>query len=305
MMIKLSNTLVYEWQAWDGFLISHLIADYCRMPASYFDQPADFDRFLTPNIKAVLLQVNLSEQGWYPQKRQQIIGYLKSRNILVLNAQIVDITKSALHLLLESVDLPHLGATQELSDDSQLFVKSNLNWGGEVEERLPKGLHAKFIGEQSRSITRFDEYYLTTKKSLRPDAWQDSTIVIEKYVTNDENSFYRVYALGESVVVVKAHSDHLIKKISGDRRDKNFLLSKEQLQTEQTLLPKGLQELLCAFTQRVPVDYFCLDIVHDNENFYVVDLNTTPYSGVQPQTSDASDFLCVGLKNYIAKQVFT
>jgi hypothetical protein len=312
MMIKLSNTLVYEWQAWDGFLISHLIADYCRMPASYLDKPADFDRYLTPNIKAVLLQINLSEQGLYPQKRQQIIDYLQSRNILVLNLHIVDITKSALHSLLESVGLPHLGVTQDLrgapqglSDDTQVFVKSNLNWGGEVEERLPKELHAKFIGNQKRAITRFDEYYLSTKKNVPTDAWQDPTIAIERYVTNDENSFYRVYALGESVVVVKAHSDHLIKKISGDGRDKNFLLSKLQLQTEQTLLPKGLQELLSAFTQRVLIDYFCLDIVHDNENFYVVDLNTTPYSGVQPQTSSASDFLCVGLKKYIAKQALT
>lgn len=299
-MIKLSNTLVYEWEAWEGFLISHLITDYCRMPALYDDDPTLFDRYLTPNIKAVLLQVNLSEQGLYPRKRQVIIDYLKSRNLIVLNEQVLDITKSALHRLLDKAGLPHLKATQELDDSTPLFVKSNLNWGGEVEERLPKKLCDDFIAPE-RAITRFDEYYSIIKGDLPPDAWRDSSIVIERYVTNDENSFYRVYALGESLVIVKAHSDHLIKKISGDSRDTNCLLSKHQLLGEKSELPVGLHSLLSLFVQQVPIDYFCLDIVHDHENFYIVDLNTTPYSGEQPQTSDACNFLCLGLKQHLNK----
>ncbi len=301
-MTKLANTLVYEWEAWDGFLVSHLIADYCRMPASYNDDIVDIDRFLTPNIKAVLFQVNLSEQGMYPYKREQIIEHIKRRKIMVLNEDIVDITKSSLHSILQKAGIPHLAATPDLSEDVKLFVKSNLNWGGEVEERLPEELHEKFIGSTARKITRFDEYYLTTKKDLQPDSWRDTSIIIERYVSNEENSFYRVYALGESVVVVKAHSDHLIKKISGDPRDTNILLSKQQLRTRDTPLPNALQDVLFQFIENVKIDYFCLDIVHDNKDFYIVDLNTTPYSGEQLQAPDACHFLCAGLKRHIDKQ---
>lgn len=297
--IKLANILVYEWGAWEGFLISHLVADYCRISAAYEDAEQIVERYLSPNIKAVLLQINLSRQAGFPRQRQGIVDGLKSHQIKVLNEHVTDITKSALHELLAKADINSVRADITIDADAPLFVKSNLNWGGEVEQRLPADIRHRLFGEQQRSITAFDQYYVTTRAKLDPAAWQDDSIVIEKYIANNEDSFYRVYGFGDALVVVKAHNNSLIKKISGDQRDYNQFIHKHDLQNMSADLPGNLQTLLLAFLNNVDIDYFCLDIVHDTENFYIVDMNTTPYSGTREQVTKACNFLCQGAKELL------
>ena len=297
--IKLASILVYEWEAWEGFLISHLMADYCRIPATFEDTCQTVERYLSPNIKAVLLQVNLSRQTGFPQQRQAIIDDLKSRQIKVLNEHVVDITKSALHQLLAKAGINTIRADITVDPEVPLFVKSNLNWGGEVEQRLPKQIRHTLFGEQPRSITAFNQYYVTTRAKLDPTAWQDDSIVIEKYISNHEDSFYRVYGFGEALVVVKAHNNSLIKKISGDQRDYNLYINKHDLQSMSADIPDNLQTLLLVFLNNIDIDYFCLDIVHDMKNFYIVDMNTTPYSGSRQQVTKACNFLCQGAKELL------
>lgn len=295
-MAKLADILVYEWEAWEGFLISHLVADYCRIPAGYEDTGQTIERYLSPNIKAVLLQINLSEQSGYPRHREPLIADLKAYGIRVLNEHITNITKSALHRLLENAGIPSARADMDGDPDAPLFVKSNLNWGGEVEQRLPEVVRRKLFGDPPRTITAFDQYFRTGRSQLDASAWQDDSIVIEKYITNSENSFYRVYGFGDALVVVKAHNNALIKKISSDERDRNLFVHKDDLQDRRADLPDNLQTLLLTFLNRIEIDYFCLDIMHDTCNFYIVDMNTTPYSGTGQQVPAACDFLRQGAK---------
>ena len=49
----------------------------------------------------------------------------------------------------------------------------------------------------------------------------------------------------------------------------------------------------------IALDYFCLDIVHDTNEFFIIDLNLTPWSGVQEQSKDATEFLCQGANSYL------
>ncbi len=299
-MTKLANILVYEWEAWKGFLISHLIADYCRVPADYSDGPDELARSLTPNIKAVLFQVNLSRQGLYPGKREAIIQFLKQNDIIVLNEHARDISKSALHKLLDQAGIASLRVSPDDDDTMDVMVKSELNWGGEVEQRLPADIRHKMYGQQKRTITASDQYYVTRKKELPGDWWQDSSIVVERYIPSADDSFYRVYRFGDSVVVVKAHSPDIIKKISGDSRDVNFFYDKHDLLAGKANLPENLQSVIGRFMTASKIDYFCLDIVHNSmsndDEFYIVDLNVTPYSGVQSQENQAIEFLCHGAK---------
>ena len=303
---KLANTLVYEWEAWKGFLVSHLVSDYCRMTANYDDEISDIERFLTPNIKAVLFQINLSKQGEYPFQRKEIIHYLKKKNITVLNEYVTDISKSALHLLLERAGIQHLRVTEKDDDNMLVMVKSDLNWGGEVEQRLSSAIRRKIYGEISRSITAFDQYYVCPKKTLPKQVWKDKSVVVERYVTNRNDSFFRVYRFGNSVVVVNAHSQDVIKKIGGDSRDVNFFYHVKDITSQVSDLPKPLETLLRQFMMNTQIDYFCLDIVHGKaysgaevgeDEFYIIDLNVTPYSGIQTQEPRAAEFLRDGAKS--------
>ncbi len=302
-MPKLSNVLVYEWQAWKGFLISHLIADYCRIEASFDDELANLEYALSPNIKAVLLQINLSRSKYFPAKRPGLIKSLQDRGLLVLNHAVADITKRNLYALLEAVGIATARATIEGNPEEFLFVKSNLNWGGVAEQRLPEHIREKFDEPTGMSITKHDQYYLRQRQDLTPEHWQDDSVVIEKYIANCENSFYRIYAFGDALVIVKAHTIDLIKKISGDKNDINYFYSKEEIIQSKTLLPDNLNKTLKQFVLNIPLDYFCLDVVHDTNNFFIIDLNLTPWSGVQDQSQEAIEFLCQGGHCYLKRML--
>ncbi len=322
----LDNIFIYHWQAWDGFLISHLIADYCHMEANYDDEIADLEKYLTPNIRAVLFQVNLTNAGVYPAKRLQLIRELQARNILVLNSEVEDISKRNLHQLLKQAGLRSAKAEKHGQADQLLFVKSNLNWGGEVELRLPQELREKLLPQKPALITGWGNYYVVKRGDIDPELWLNSSIVIENYIENSEHSFFRVYGFGDSIVIVKAHNEALIKKLTEHPKDINIMLSKQQILTEKTELSIDLQETIKAFITHYPLAYFCLDIVHDTLNIvhdalnivhdaldpvqntgahYIIDLNLTPYAGVKQQTSAAVNFLCQGARSFLNRNLET
>jgi len=302
-MNKLDNILIYQWHAWNGFLISHLTADYCQMQAGYEDDISHVARYLTPNIRAVLLQVNLSTSACFPARRPQLIQALKARKLVVLNTEVDDISKRALHQLLEKAGLPSAKASENGPAEQFLFIKSNLNWGGGAEQRLPVEIREKLGVQPPALIQSWDSYYTIKRRDIRPELWSDPTIVIENYIANAENSFYRIYGFGDAIVIVKAHSDALIKKISGHPDDKNLMFSKRQLAERKTGLADGLQATIQTFITHYPLAYFCLDIVHDTKNYYIIDLNLTPYAGVNQQSSAAVDFLCQGAHGYIKRKL--
>ncbi|VAW61694.1 hypothetical protein MNBD_GAMMA11-1609 [hydrothermal vent metagenome] len=298
-MAKLDNILVYHWQAWQGFLISHLVADYCHLEAQYEDTMQTLESRLTPNIRAVLLQINLTHSDIFPAQRNALIQALQQRQIPVLNADINDISKRQLHLLLEKSGLCSAKARQQGFDNELLFVKSNLNWGGEVEQRLPDTLKKPFLSQQHKLVNGWDKYYSARRADIHPALWLDSSIVIEKYIENPEQSFFRVYGFGEAIVIVKAHSAALIKKLNEDPRDSNFCFTREQIMKESCSIPAALQHNIKTFICHYPLAYFCLDIVHDLHNYFIIDLNLTPYSGEQSQNDNATHFLIDGAHQHI------
>jgi hypothetical protein len=302
-MLKPDTILVYHWHAWEGFLISHLTADHCRLEANHEDDITHVARYLSPNIRAVLLQINLSRSADFPARRRELVQALKERNILVLNTEVEDISKRNLHRLLEKAGLRSAKALENGPADQFLFVKSDLNWGGAAEQRLPDELREKLLVRRDALLQSWDSYYTVRRGDMRPELWSDTSIVIEEYIENAENSFYRIYVFGDAVVVVKAHSEALIKKISGHCRDQNFMFSKRQLIEQTTELPAGLQKTITTFITRHALAYCCLDIVHDTKNYVIVDLNLTPYAGVDEQTADVVDFLRQGAHGYIKQKL--
>lgn len=305
---KPDNILIYHWQAWRGFLISHLVADYCQVNGAFSHDFAHLKPYLTPNIEAVLLQINLSNADGFPDHRQQIINELEARNILVLNQEVTDIRKANLHNMLTNIGLASAKASATGRDDELLFVKSNLNWGGEVETRLPDKLQTQFMGDHPKHIEKWDGYYTIKRGEISAALWQDQSVVIERYIGNKEHSFYRVYCFGDSLIVVKAHSDALIKKLGQDARDRNVklhrtsLLKSEPIETLDSPLPRELLHTISTFLQHYPLAYFCLDILHDDQQFTIADLNLTPWAGLDPQTESAVQHLVQGGLSYLKRR---
>jgi len=292
---------VIEWRAWDGFLLSHVLGDralrietdpFQEFPSAQFDQVCD-------SCEIVCFQINLSVRAQLPLAIRDLTRRFAERGIHVVNGYVQDIRKSTLHAHLDGIGLASPRAAPSGPADEMLFVKTDLNYGGELERWLPPEniATAGFENLISPEVGAY-RYRTVERRMLQQHVWNDPAIVIEKYVTNPEDSFYRVYFSGKQIIIVQAFAQGTIKKLSGDSRDTNFVTSLEQLNTEDGHfeLSATLKRDVATFVERTPVEFGCIDIVHDGEDHhYIIDLNLTPYAGKKPHDPFLTEFLRQGI----------
>lgn len=292
---------VLEWCAWDGFLLNYVLGDdVLRIETDPFrDLPdAQFEQ-VCRSSSSVCFQINLSVRRHLPLRIRDLTCRFAERGIHVVNGYVQDIRKSVLQSHLETLGLasPRAGSTG--APDEILFVKSNLNYGGALEKSLPPDLAvaAGFADLISPDIGPYG-YRTVIREQLPDSVWTDPTIVVEKFITNSENSFYRVYFSGKQVIIVKAFARGDIKKLSNDPRDTNYVSELDFLKDGSDGLgvsPK-LKRDVAQFVENTPVDFGCIDIVHDGrDHHYIVDLNLTPYAGMGATDPWLNEFLRAGI----------
>lgn len=295
---------VLEWKAWEGFLLTHVLGnDAERIEVDPFRElpSEEFDR-ICDSFATVCFQINLSVRGRLPLRIRDLTNRFVERGVFVVNGFVQDIRKSTLQTHLETIGLPSVKVTPSGSSHEVLFVKTDLNYGGDLERHLPPESIAAAGFERLISPEIKGAYYYKTalRETLPAEIWNDPAIMIEKYIDNAENSFYRVYFSGERVIIVKAYAARIIKKLSNDPRDTNYVSDLEHLKAgrDELELSETLKRNLVTFLEQSAVEFGCLDIVHDgNDNFYIVDLNLTPYAGRRPIDSFLTNFLRAGLGN--------
>ncbi len=300
---------VLEWRAWDGFLLTQVLGDrgvrietdpFREFPSVQFGRVCD--SFMT-----VCFQINLSVRGRLPLRIRDLTNRFIERGIYVVNGLVQDIRKSTLHAHLEAIGLPSLKAAKSGSSDEILFVKTDLNYGGELERWLPpESITASGLEHLISPDIGAYRYQTVERGRLQESIWTDPAIVIEKYVANNEDSFFRVYFSGKRVIIVKAFSPGIIKKLSSDPRDTNFVTDLEHLKTGTDELPLSvtLKKEVAAFVENTPVEFGCIDIVHDgHDKHYIVDLNLTPYAGTRVYDEFLNGFLRLGITNPSQRKV--
>jgi hypothetical protein len=296
-----SVVAVLEWRAWDGFLLSHVLGDRgVRIETDPFREfpSLEFDR-ICDSFTTVCFQINLSLRSRLPLGIRELTNRFATRGIYVVNGLVQDIRKSTLHSHLEVIGLSSAKATPSGSADEVLFVKTNLNYGGELERWLPAEDIAAGGLEHLVSNDIGAYHYKTVERGMIEEGiWTDPSIVVEKYIANAEDSFYRAYFSGKQIIIVKAFAPRIIKKLSGDSRDTNFVTDLEHLKagTDHFEISAKLKRDVATFVENTPVDFGCIDIVHDGQdNHYIIDLNLTPYAGTRAHDPYLTNFLKLGI----------
>lgn len=208
-----------------------------------------------------------------------------------------------MHRLLANAGLSSAQAARTGPLDELLFVKSDLNSGGEPERLLPEALRARLLSPKPPRIARWNGYFVMRRADVGAELWSDESIVIERYIENPESSFYRVYGFGSSLAIVKSYSHRLIKKVSGNCNDCYTLCETSELLDLSVNVPVSLQQTIAGFIAHYPLAYFCLDIVHDLQQYTIIDLNLTPYSGGESEPHDALEFLSKGGSDLIKRSL--
>ena len=117
-----SSVAVLEWQAWEGFLLRHVLGDdaarietdpFCEFPSVEFDRICD-------SFTTVCFQINLSLRNRLPLGIRELTDRFMARGVYVCNGFVQDIRKSSLHAHLETVGLPSLKAVPSGADDEIL-----------------------------------------------------------------------------------------------------------------------------------------------------------------------------------------
>lgn len=292
---------VLEWQAWRGFLITHVLgAEAVRIETDPFHEfpSAEFDR-ICDSFTTVCFQINLSVRSRLPLRSRELTSRFLERGVYVVNGLVQDVRKSTLHAHLEAIGLPSPKAAPSGVADEILFVKTNLNYGGELERWLPsESITAGGFAHLVSADVGAYRYKTVERGKLDEGAWQDPAIVVEKYVANAEDSFYRVYFSGQQVIIVKAFAPGIIKKLRHDPRDTNFVSDLGHLKagTDGLSISASLKRDVATFVENTPVEFGCIDIVHDgHDNHYIIDLNLTPYAGTEPHDVFLTNFLRSGI----------
>ncbi len=297
-----SAVAVLEWRAWNGFLLSHVLGETAVRietdPFGKFPSP-QFDR-ICESYSTVCFQINLSVRSQLPLSIGELTDRFRKRGVHVVNGVVQDIRKSALHAHLEAIGLSSLKATPGAAADEILFVKTDLNYGGDLERWLPaENIAAGGFEHLISPEVGAYRYRTVERRMLQKDVWSDPAIVVERYVTNSEDSFYRVYFSGKQIIIVKAFAPRIIKKLSGDPRDTNYVTNLEHLKagTDDHLeLSANLKRTVTTFVEKTPVEFGSIDIVHDGQdNHYIIDLNLTPYAGTRTHDPFLTDFLRMGI----------
>jgi hypothetical protein len=298
-----TKVAVLEWRAWDGFLLSHVLGSetlvieidpFREFPSAQLDRVCD-------SCAIVCFQINLSLRSQLPLAIRDLTRCFAERGVYVVNGNVQDVRKSTLHAHLDAIGLSSPKAARSGADDELLFVKTDLNYGGELErwlstEQIAACGFEPFISSEIGAY----RYRTVPRASLEAQVWDDPALVVENYVTNSENSFYRVYFSGKQIIIVKAFSRGVIKKLSGDSRDTNFVTSLEHLEagTDELELSAALKRDVARFVGSTPVEFGCIDIVHDAaDNHYIIDLNLTPYAGTRPHDPYLTNFLRQGIND--------
>jgi hypothetical protein len=233
--------------------------------------------------------------------RLDIAGWsrrLEAEGRYVVNGRVQDISKRSLARHLKAIGLPTCAATRRGPADEPLFVKTNLNYGGRKESRLPPEVvdAAELSGLISAEVGAFS-YRVLPRKDVPAGLWSDPAHAIERYVTNSHDSFVRAYFSGVQIIMVVAYAPGPIKKLRGDPRDTNYVTDIGHLKggAEDFELSDALKSTVCRFVERTPVEFGSIDLVHDDDgHYYVIDLNTTP-SGGEGADPELNEHLRLGI----------
>ena len=142
----------------------------------------------------------------------------------------------------------------------------------------------------SGSIKCPGDYFVCRRADVAADIWKDSTLVVERYVRNPLNRFFRVYFAANAIVISEAYSDVYLKRMGARIRRHNHWLWRqgERIYGDpdvETTLPPRLLHAAGVFASRFHLDYGAIDILESPDaEFHIVDVNKTPHWGdeVQP-----------------------
>jgi len=131
-------------------------------------------------------------------------------------------------------------------------------------------------------------YVICPRREIPPRWFDDEDLIVERYIANRKNVFYRAFVMRNAIVVEAAISHLPLKKMNRGLARSSFYfraprrtpVKREEVLTNVRDLPRRLIPTISRLRRHIELDFGSIDVVADDEgNCYIVDVNTTPYWG--------------------------
>src|SRR5207247_1498186 len=122
----------------------------------------------------------------------------------------------------------------------------------------------------------------TRRKDVADRVWSTEHLVVERFVTNRTDRFYRVYLAGNAVVVSRVIDRSLFKKMPVGIPRESFYFAADRTPFEGAAPAEVARVAVHAnrFAEVAHMDFGALDVVTDDEGaLCVIDANGTPHWG--------------------------
>ncbi len=282
--------VIYEWRAWDGFLLPTMFPGASRITARIGECASDVALQIPPTVTLFCFHLDLTHTSAIPVDRSILGQRLRRLGIAVVNGSTIDISKRNVQLCCRACGLPTTEASCKGDPDELLIVKTDLNYGGHSErelnpsERLLIGLNS--LTEPSRTSR---SYTLSRRRDVPAEVWRCPELVIERFVANDADLFFRAYVFFDRIVVTAALARDFLKELCWGIPRQDFYFNGEvpasaapQTYDLSSYCDEGEVTVnvpsLRQFCRCIGLDFGAIDIVVDNERrWHIVDANATPF----------------------------
>lgn len=226
-----------------------------------------------------IFHVDLTNTTKFYTDKQKLIRELLNKNVKPVNGFIEDISKTYIQNCCQFLSINNV--VTNIKSDEDVIIKSNLNFNNLPEIKLTREEKNKLdipfnIQIQPYKIMKYAD---VDRENLPLNS------VIERFIENDENLFYRVYKFYSYYVISEMKDSNKIKKTPEGIKRTSYCFNTEENIYKETRFCSILEQTkkLSAF---IHLDYGTFDVVKSNKNqFYIIDVNTTPFWG----TGNSSD----------------
>jgi hypothetical protein len=286
--------VVYVWPTTKGYYAEKVVPRRLDIRARPSDSAELVSARLPAGVRSFLFHIDMTDSARFPSDRSRLVEELRARSVRVLNAQVTDISKRAVHAVAQRLGLPCTLASHEGQQRELLIVKTDRNYGGR-SERLLSGRDRRLLHLTAGFPLIRDtfDYKLMPRVEVPEPWWEDPQLVLERFVTDHESRLHRVHVVLNHFAFWSGVCNRPIKKIRDCWDTCEFFLRRGQM---ESALPPALLRTVYDFAEAFSLDYGALDLVADDAGrYYVIDANSTPWRGTE--SSERFAFLQAGWDN--------
>jgi hypothetical protein len=282
--------VVYDRSTWQGFLLPTIAPSARRLEVRIGeDVPRILRRLGAITPSTFVFHVDLTDSSRCPSGRSHLTKALTVRGWRVLNPAFTDVSKRFVQEVCRRAKLNVTAAAEAGHSNEVVIIKTNRNYGGEPEAALDSSTRARLriVAEPVRA--RPDHGYIVcTRKEVPAGVWKSPALVVERYVENSSNFFYRAYLLNGHVALSEGEEAALVKTIGRAKRHRLVCFSFSGRGGVIGEVPPdlaGAADAISRFATEARMDYGCLDVLWDGvHGFYIVDVTTTPHWGREDES---------------------